>query len=122
MRYQTAPCPESRGNRRVTIVAGTRAAGRNARLRLLHHNRWMTARLIDGKAISSEIKREVREATDQLEARGARRPGLAVVMVGESAASQVYVRNKRRSCIESGIISSAHDLPASTEEAELLSL
>jgi methylenetetrahydrofolate dehydrogenase (NADP+)/methenyltetrahydrofolate cyclohydrolase len=82
----------------------------------------MTARLIDGKAIASDIKRQVREATDQLEARGARRPGLAVVMVGESAASQVYVRNKRRSCVEAGIISSAHDLPASTAEAELLSL
>jgi methylenetetrahydrofolate dehydrogenase (NADP+)/methenyltetrahydrofolate cyclohydrolase len=82
----------------------------------------MTARLIDGKAIASDIKRQVRESTDQLEARGARRPGLAVVMIGESAASQVYVRNKRRSCAEAGIISSAHDLPASTSEAELLSL
>jgi methylenetetrahydrofolate dehydrogenase (NADP+)/methenyltetrahydrofolate cyclohydrolase len=82
----------------------------------------MTARLIDGKTIALEIKRRVREATDQLEVRGARRPGLAVVMVGDSAASQVYVRNKRRSCIESGIFSSAHDLPASTSEIELLTL
>jgi methylenetetrahydrofolate dehydrogenase (NADP+)/methenyltetrahydrofolate cyclohydrolase len=82
----------------------------------------MTARLIDGKAIASGITRQVRVSTDQLEARGARRPGLAVVMIGESAASQVYVRNKRRSCAEAGILSSAHDLPASTPEAELLSL
>jgi methylenetetrahydrofolate dehydrogenase (NADP+)/methenyltetrahydrofolate cyclohydrolase len=82
----------------------------------------MTARLIDGKSIAAGIKREVRSATDQLEARGARRPGLAVVMVGESAASQVYVRNKRRSCEETGLVSSAHDLPATTPESELLEL
>jgi methylenetetrahydrofolate dehydrogenase (NADP+) / methenyltetrahydrofolate cyclohydrolase len=82
----------------------------------------MTARLIDGKSIAASIKHEVRRATDALDARGARRPGLAVVMVGESAASQVYVRNKRRSCEEAGLISSAHDLPASTPESELLEL
>jgi methylenetetrahydrofolate dehydrogenase (NADP+)/methenyltetrahydrofolate cyclohydrolase len=82
----------------------------------------MTAKLIDGKAIAEQIKREVRVATDAFEAKGARRPGLAVVMVGDSAASQVYVRNKRKSCVEAGIVSSAHDLPANTPEAELLSL
>ncbi len=82
----------------------------------------MTAKLIDGKAIAEQIKREVRVATDALETKGVRRPGLAVVMVGDSAASQVYVRNKRKSCTEAGIISSAHDLPANTPEAELLSL
>jgi methylenetetrahydrofolate dehydrogenase (NADP+)/methenyltetrahydrofolate cyclohydrolase len=82
----------------------------------------MTARLIDGKRIAETIKQEVRVATDALAARGARRPGLAVVMVGENAASQVYVRNKRRSCEEAGIVSSAHDLPATTSEAELLEI
>lgn len=82
----------------------------------------MTARLIDGKRIADEIKREVRVATDALAGRGLRRPGLAVVMVGEHAASQVYVRNKRRSCEEAGILSSAHDLPATISEAELLEI
>jgi methylenetetrahydrofolate dehydrogenase (NADP+)/methenyltetrahydrofolate cyclohydrolase len=82
----------------------------------------MAAKLIDGKAIAEQIKREVRAATDALEAKGARRPGLAVVMVGDSAASQVYVRNKRSSSVAVGIVSSAHDLPASTPESELLSL
>ncbi len=82
----------------------------------------MTAILIDGKRIADEIKREVRVATDALASRGLRRPGLAVVMVGEHPASQVYVRNKRRSCEEAGIISSAHDLPASISEAELLEI
>jgi methylenetetrahydrofolate dehydrogenase (NADP+) / methenyltetrahydrofolate cyclohydrolase len=82
----------------------------------------MAARIIDGKGIAEQLKARVRVETDALAAAGRRRPGLAVVMVGDSAASQVYVRNKRRSCEQSGIVSSAHDLPASTSEAELLSL
>jgi len=82
----------------------------------------MTARIIDGKAIAEQIKAQVRVSTDALATAGKRRPGLAVVMVGDSAASQVYVRNKRLSCEQAGIISSAHDLPASTSEVELLDL
>ncbi len=82
----------------------------------------MTARIIDGKAIAEQIKAQVRVSTDALAAAGKRRPGLAVVMVGDSAASQVYVRNKRLSCEQAGIISSAHDLPTSTSEVELLDL
>ncbi len=82
----------------------------------------MAAKIIDGKRIAEEFRREVRKGTDALEARGRRRPGLAVVMVGDNAASAVYVRNKRRACEETGIVSVAHDLPASTSEAELLAL
>jgi len=82
----------------------------------------MSARIIDGKRIAEEFRREVRAGTDALERSGQRRPGLAVVMVGDNAASAVYVRNKRRACEETGIVSVAHDLPASTSEAELLSL
>ena len=82
----------------------------------------MTARIIDGKGIAEQIKAQTRQATDQLAAAGKRRPGLAVVMVGDSPASQVYVRNKRSSCAQAGIVSSAHDLPASTSEADLLDL
>ncbi len=82
----------------------------------------MTAALIDGKAIAERLKREVRAGTDALAARGLRRPGLAVVMVGDVAASAVYVRNKRRACGETGIESVAHDLPQSTSEQELLAL
>jgi len=82
----------------------------------------MPARIIDGKSIAGTIRQEVRVAVEARIARGARRPGLAVVLVGENAASQVYVRNKRRSCEETGIHSVAHDLPASTTEAELLAL
>ncbi len=82
----------------------------------------MTARIIDGKRIAEEFRRDVRKGTDALEARGKRRPGLAVVMVGDNAASAVYVRNKRRACEETGIASVAHDLPAATTEADLLAL
>jgi methylenetetrahydrofolate dehydrogenase (NADP+)/methenyltetrahydrofolate cyclohydrolase len=82
----------------------------------------MSAKIIDGKGLAEQIKRQVKVATDALAAAGKRRPGLAVIMVGDSAASQVYVRNKRRSCEQAGIISSAHDLPADTPEAELLAL
>jgi methylenetetrahydrofolate dehydrogenase (NADP+)/methenyltetrahydrofolate cyclohydrolase len=55
-------------------------------------------------------------------ARCGRRPGLAVVQVGEEAASSVYVRNKRKSSLEAGIESFAHDLPVSTSEAQILAL
>ncbi len=82
----------------------------------------MSAKIIDGKALAEQIKAEIRTATEALAAAGKRRPGLAVIMVGDSAASEVYVRNKRRSCEQAGIVSSAHDLPASTSEADLLEL
>ena len=80
------------------------------------------ARIIDGKAIAADIKQEVRVATDRLAARGLRRPGLAVILVGDNPASQVYVRNKRLACEECGIVSHRHDLAHSTTETELLSL
>ena len=82
----------------------------------------MSARIIDGKRIAEEFRKEVRSGTDALERSGQRRPGLAVVMVGDNAASAVYVRNKRRACEETGIASVAHDLPATTSEADLLAL
>jgi methylenetetrahydrofolate dehydrogenase (NADP+)/methenyltetrahydrofolate cyclohydrolase len=82
----------------------------------------MTAKIIDGKALAASLKAEVRTATDALAARGMRRPGLAVVMVGDDAASAIYVRNKRKACEESGIVSVAHDLPHSTTEIELVQL
>jgi methylenetetrahydrofolate dehydrogenase (NADP+)/methenyltetrahydrofolate cyclohydrolase len=82
----------------------------------------MSAKIIDGRALAEQIKAQIRTATEALAAAGKRRPGLAVIMVGDAAASEVYVRNKRRSCELAGIVSSAHDLPASTSEADLLDL
>ena len=82
----------------------------------------MPAQLIDGKAIAAKFKRDIREQVDLMVARGMRRPGLAVIMVGDNPASAVYVRNKRKACAESGIVSVAHDLPYSTTQQELIQL
>ncbi len=79
-----------------------------------------TGQLIDGKAIAREVRAEVRTAVEALVTAGHRRPGLAVIMVGDNPASAVYVRNKRASCEECGILSRAIDLPHSTSEIELL--
>jgi len=82
----------------------------------------MTARIIDGKAIAADMRREVREASDRLAAQGRRRPGLAVVLVGDDPASHIYVRNKRAACEECGFISVSHDLPHSATQMELIAL
>jgi methylenetetrahydrofolate dehydrogenase (NADP+) / methenyltetrahydrofolate cyclohydrolase len=82
----------------------------------------MSAKLIDGKSIAAELRQQVRADIEAMRARGLRRPGLAVVIVGENPASQVYVRNKRRACEELGMLSVAHDLPASTTQTQLLAL
>ena len=80
------------------------------------------ARLLDGKAVAARVRAEVALRAAAFAARSGRRPGLAVVQVGEDAASSVYVRNKRKSSMEAGIESFAHDLPASTSEAQILAL
>jgi methylenetetrahydrofolate dehydrogenase (NADP+)/methenyltetrahydrofolate cyclohydrolase len=82
----------------------------------------MTGRIIDGKAIAADIRREIRDETDRLAALGRRRPGLAVVLVGDDPASHVYVRNKRAACEECGFLSVSHDLPHSATQTELLNL
>ncbi len=82
----------------------------------------MTARLIDGRAISQEIRAEVRDRIEARRAAGHRAPGLAVILVGSDPASRIYVRNKRTACEEVGIASRDYDLPADTSEAELLAL
>jgi methylenetetrahydrofolate dehydrogenase (NADP+)/methenyltetrahydrofolate cyclohydrolase len=82
----------------------------------------MPATIIDGKKIAHDVRREVRERTDDLDARGRRRPGLAVILVGDDPASAIYVRNKRAACEECGIVSVSHDLPASTAQSELRAL
>jgi methylenetetrahydrofolate dehydrogenase (NADP+)/methenyltetrahydrofolate cyclohydrolase len=80
------------------------------------------ARLLDGKAVAAKVRIEVGARAAAFAARFGRRPGLAVVQVGEDAASSVYVRNKRKSSVEAGIESFAHDLPVSTSEAQILAL
>ncbi|MBM4192323.1 MAG: bifunctional methylenetetrahydrofolate dehydrogenase/methenyltetrahydrofolate cyclohydrolase FolD [Gammaproteobacteria bacterium] len=78
------------------------------------------AKIIDGKAIARVVKAEVRAAVDRRVAAGGRKPGLAVVMVGDNPASTVYVRNKRAACEDCGIHPLSIDLPQSTSEVELL--
>ncbi|QZY89453.1 bifunctional methylenetetrahydrofolate dehydrogenase/methenyltetrahydrofolate cyclohydrolase FolD [Pantoea dispersa] len=80
----------------------------------------MAAKIIDGKTIAQQVRLEVAEKVQQRLAAGKRAPGLAVVLVGENPASQIYVANKRRACEEVGFVSRAYNLPACTSEAELL--
>jgi len=82
----------------------------------------MTARILDGKAIADTLTREVRDAVDARGAGGRDAPGLAVVLVGENAASQVYVRNKRRTTDAVGMRSFSFDLPADASEGALLAV
>ncbi|HDY7840069.1 TPA: bifunctional methylenetetrahydrofolate dehydrogenase/methenyltetrahydrofolate cyclohydrolase FolD [Vibrio vulnificus] len=82
----------------------------------------MTAQNIDGTLISQTVRSEVAARVKARVAAGLRAPGLAVVLVGEDPASQVYVGSKRRACDEVGFVSKSFDLPASTSEEELLAL
>ena len=82
----------------------------------------MTAQNIDGTLISQTVRSEVAARVKARVAAGLRAPGLAVVLVGEDPASQVYVGSKRRACEEVGFVSKSFDLPASTTEEELLAL
>lgn len=79
----------------------------------------MTAQLIDGLALSKQLRSEVAQRAAALTARG-RQPGLAVVLVGDNPASQVYVRNKVKACEESGIRSVMEKYDATLSEADLL--
>ncbi|MEW6353536.1 MAG: bifunctional methylenetetrahydrofolate dehydrogenase/methenyltetrahydrofolate cyclohydrolase FolD [Pseudomonadota bacterium] len=82
----------------------------------------MSAQIIDGKAIAAAIRLDLKQRVQQRLAQGLPAPGLAVVLVGDDPASQVYVQAKRRACAEVGILSVAHDLPAATRQEELLAL
>jgi len=82
----------------------------------------MSAGIIDGNAIAASIRERIREEVKARTATGAKAPGLAVVLVGDGAASSVYVRMKRRDCAEVGFVSQDYDLPAQTTQAELIAL
>jgi methylenetetrahydrofolate dehydrogenase (NADP+) / methenyltetrahydrofolate cyclohydrolase len=80
------------------------------------------ARLLDGKAVAARVRAEVARHAAEFAQRHGRPPGLAVLQVGQDPASSVYVRNKRRSSLEAGIASFAHDLPATASESQILAL
>ncbi|MBV8031081.1 MAG: bifunctional methylenetetrahydrofolate dehydrogenase/methenyltetrahydrofolate cyclohydrolase FolD [Betaproteobacteria bacterium] len=79
----------------------------------------MAARLLDGKSLAAQVRSEVKESVVRLARRGIV-PGLAVILVGDDAASRVYVRNKTRACEETGVRSLQIDLPASVSQDALL--
>lgn len=81
----------------------------------------MSAKIIDGKGIAALIKEELKDEVAALVASG-KQPALAVVLIGDDPASQVYVKHKKRACAYVGIDSIAHELPASTTEEEVLAL
>ena len=79
-------------------------------------------KLIDGKAFAANVRGQVADEVSKLKEENGITPGLAVVLVGEDPASQVYVKNKHASTIEVGMNSFEHRLPAETSEADLLAL
>jgi methylenetetrahydrofolate dehydrogenase (NADP+) / methenyltetrahydrofolate cyclohydrolase len=82
----------------------------------------MAGQILDGRAISAEIRAVVKARVEAIATQGGRPPGLAVVLMGANPASQVYVRNKRKACEEVGFYSELHELPGDTTQAALLDL
>ncbi|MCQ1059419.1 bifunctional methylenetetrahydrofolate dehydrogenase/methenyltetrahydrofolate cyclohydrolase FolD [Photobacterium sp. ZSDE20] len=82
----------------------------------------MAAQIIDGKLISQTVRQEVAARVKARLDAGLRAPGLAVVLVGQDPASQIYVGSKRKACDEVGFVSKSFDFPATTTETELLAL
>ncbi len=82
----------------------------------------MTAQILDGKALAQTIRDEVKQQVDAFIQETSIQPGLAVVLVGEHPASKVYVRNKGKACVEAGMNSIQHKLPAETPQEDLLAL
>jgi methylenetetrahydrofolate dehydrogenase (NADP+)/methenyltetrahydrofolate cyclohydrolase len=80
----------------------------------------MTARIIDGKAVARKLRAEYADRVQRLKTVHGVEPGIAVILVGDNPASQVYVRNKVTACREIGIHSELYHMPASTPEEELL--
>ncbi len=82
----------------------------------------MKNNILDGKAISTVIKKEIAAEIKSLNIKSVIQPGLAVIQVGDNPASSIYVRNKKKSCDEAGIKSFEHRLSDKTSEEELLTL
>jgi methylenetetrahydrofolate dehydrogenase (NADP+)/methenyltetrahydrofolate cyclohydrolase len=82
----------------------------------------MSARILDGKSIATDIRQQVKQGINTRLNSGKRPPGLAVILVGSDPASEIYVRNKRRACEESGVLSRSWDLAQDTPQQQLLDL
>ncbi len=82
----------------------------------------MPAQRLDGKALAATMRAEIASQVAARTAAGKRPPGLAAVLVGEDPASQTYVRNKHKACLDAGLATTVHTLPATTTQAQLLDL
>lgn len=82
----------------------------------------MTAQILDGKLISQHLIEHIGKKVTKRINKGHKAPGLAVILVGDNPASEIYVRNKVRACEKTGIISSSHKLPRNVSESELFHL
>ena len=79
----------------------------------------MTAKILDGQALSARMRGELKQRVAELAAQG-RQPGLAVIIAGDDPASRIYVRNKVKACEEAGILSQMYEFPATVSEEQLL--
>jgi methylenetetrahydrofolate dehydrogenase (NADP+) / methenyltetrahydrofolate cyclohydrolase len=91
-------------------------------LRFEGQENTMNARILDGKRIAQEVLERIAKRVSERKAQGFDEPGLAVVLVGNDAASSVYVRNKRKACHQVGFRSFDYDLPSTTTQAQLFAL
>ena len=82
----------------------------------------MSAKILSGKTIAAELRQTIKQQIQINNKQGIRPPGLAVILVGDNPASQIYVRNKHKACAEVGILSKTFSLPATTSQDELLKL
>lgn len=82
----------------------------------------MSAQVIDGKTIAADVRNQVRQQIEQRIQNNKRSPGLAVILVGQNPASQVYVRKKREACDEAGLVSKSYNLDENTDQQTLLKL
>ncbi len=90
---------------------------------LIHHDSIpMTAQLIDGKTVAEKLRQKIKQRVETRINKGLRAPGLAVILVGNDPASQIYVGHKRKACKAAGIKSLSYDLSADTSQQELLEL
>ncbi|MCK5663877.1 MAG: bifunctional methylenetetrahydrofolate dehydrogenase/methenyltetrahydrofolate cyclohydrolase, partial [Thiotrichaceae bacterium] len=80
----------------------------------------MTAKLLDGKVLAAQLRQIIKQQVQTRLEQGIRPPGLAVVLIGDNPASQIYVRHKRKACAEVGIISKVFDYPDTTSQEKLL--
>ena len=104
-----APCGNSNSRAKITVFQNNRLL-------------YMSAQIIDGKAIAADVRNKVRMDIEERVRNGQRAPGLAVILVGQDPASQVYVRKKREACDEAGLISKSYDLDETTDQLTLLNL